>query len=472
MRLRTRLAVAAGLAVAVTAAGVAAALYVAARGELRGEVDRALIERAERVASRPIPRPGHEPLSFSPPGVPPPVGFGGANGYVQFVHANGSVDRPRSELLALPVSAATRAAAAGTRGRYFVDVTVQESPLRLLTVPIGANTAVQIARPLDEVNAVLTRLLVISAVVILAGIALAVAIGMLVSRTALAPVARFTRRTERLTGDPDLSHRLDVEGRDELARLAHSFNRTLDALERSVDAQRHLVADASHELRTPLASLRTNIQVLASADPLPDGERRQLLADVLEELDELTALVGDVVELARGAQPPDLQDEVRLDQVAWHALERGRRRAPGMRFETDLAPSVVYGMPDRINRAVGNLLDNAIKWSPPDAPVTVRVRHGEVTVRDHGPGFAPEDLPHVFNRFYRADGARNMPGSGLGLAIVRQVAEAHGGSASAANADGGGALMRVSFGLEGAEEPGAQGAAPGRPVSEAGAPGG
>jgi two-component system sensor histidine kinase MprB len=239
-----------------------------------------------------------------------------------------------------------------------------------------------------------------------------------------------------------------VTGRDELSRLAHSFNSTLDALERSVEAQRHLVADASHELRTPIASLRANIQTLQEADRLPAGEVESLRADIVEELDELTALVGDIVELARGSKPDELADDVRLDRIVEAVAERAQMRAgERVSFRVEVEPTVVRGEPQRIQRAVANLVDNAVKWSPTGGSVELELKGGELSVRDHGPGFADADIPHVFERFFRAEAARGLPGSGLGLAIVRQAAEAHGGFAIAANAPGGGALLRVSFGV-------------------------
>ena len=274
------------------------------------------------------------------------------------------------------------------------------------------------------------------------GILVAAVLGGIVARAALAPVSRFTRQTEALTENPDLSQRLEVEGEDELARLGRSFNATLDALEQSAEAQRHLVADASHELRTPIASLRANIQVLEDADRLPEEERASLRADIIAELDELTALVGDVVELARGAKPSDVVDDVRIDQIARQLVERAERRwGDEVVFRANLQPTVVSGEPERINRAISNLLGNAHKWSPPGGLIELDLADGTLAIRDHGPGFDEADLPHVFDRFYRAESARGMPGSGLGLAIVRQAAEAHGGTATAANAAGGGAVV-------------------------------
>jgi len=268
-----------------------------------------------------------------------------------------------------------------------------------------------------------------------------------VATSALAPVRRFTDRTETIAASPDdVSQRIEVERDDELGRLAASFNTTLDSLERSIESQRQLVADASHELRTPIASLRANIQVLEDEDRLSAVDREALRADIVAELDELTALVADVVELARGSKPEQVVDDVRLDLIVSAQVERAQRRAGAdASFQARVAPTIVTGEPERISRAVSNLLDNARRWSPPSGIVEVELLDGTLTVRDHGPGFEPDDVPHVFERFYRSDRARAMPGSGLGLAIVRAAAEAHGGSAQASNAPGGGALVRVRF---------------------------
>ena len=198
-------------------------------------------------------------------------------------------------------------------------------------------------------------------------------------------------------------------------------------------------------MRTPLASLRTNFELLSRNGRLPEAEREGVLGDVIEQLDELTALVGDIVELALEGDRAEPVDDVRLDELVAAAVGRARRLAPGLRFETRLEPCVISGVPERIQRAVTNLLDNASKWSPAGGRVEVSVADGELRVRDDGPGFAERDLPFVFDRFYRADAARKQPGSGLGLAIVRQVAESHGGSIRAENAEGGGALLRMRF---------------------------
>jgi two-component system sensor histidine kinase MprB len=454
--LRRRIAGTAGLAVAVVLLAMAIGVYVAVRSQLRGEVDSALRGRAHPVVSFAQgggPGPGLEiggRFRTEPPGPGggDPGRFGGAQGYVQFIAPNGEAQLPPDESGALPVSDGDRAIASAGTGESLRDVHVQGAHLRLLTAGAGPAGAVQVARPLNETDRVLHHVLWIMVAIGIAGVAFAALLGEAVARSALAPIRRFTDRTESIAATPGgVSQRIDVERDDELGRLAISFNTTLDALERSVEAQRHLIADASHELRTPIASLRANIQVLEDADRLTSADREALRSDIVAELDELTALVADVLELARGARPDEVLDDVRLDLVVGAQVERAQRRAgDAVSFDALLEPTVVSGEPERISRAVSNLLDNARRWSPPGGLVEVALRDGALSVRDHGPGFEPADLPRVFERFFRSDRARAMPGSGLGLAIVRQAAEAHGGSAEADNAPGGGAVVRVRFG--------------------------
>jgi two-component system sensor histidine kinase MprB len=442
MTLRTRIAAAAGVAVALAVIAVSIAVYVGVRGELRDEVDASLHDRGDAVAIS-----ARTTGSSRAPRVPPEP-FGGPEGHVQLVLPDGRLLREPSEGDALPVDARAHRIARRGSGEELVDTTVGGLHLRVLTIGIGRTGAIQVARPLDEVDRQLDRILLVLFFVGASGVALGVALGAVVARTALAPVARFTRRTEQLAADPDPSERMEVTGEDELGRLARSFNTTLDSLERSVEAQRHLVADASHELRTPISSLRANIQTLQDADRLPADELASLRADIVEELDELTALVADIVELARGAKRDELADDVRLDRIVEGVADRAQVRAGDqVGVLVNAEPTVVRGEPQRIQRAVANLVDNAIKWSPPGGTVELELVSGELTVRDHGPGFAAADMPHVFERFYRAEAARGLPGSGLGLAIVRQAAEAHGGYAIASNAPDGGALLRISFGL-------------------------
>jgi two-component system, OmpR family, sensor histidine kinase MprB len=448
--LRTRMAAVAGVAVALTVVVLAAAQYEAARSTLRGQIDSALRDRARPIENAPrsvAHGGGPGEVDHDGDNTVPPNPFGDAAGKVQYVSPQGIVLSSTSAASRLPVDARTKALAASGQGSYLSDAHVSGVHLRVLTVGLGRLGAAQIARPLTEVDRALRQLLLVLLAVGGVGILVAAALGGVVARAALAPISRFTRRTEALTANPDLSQRLEIEGQDELARLARSFNATLDALERSAEAQRHLVADASHELRTPIASLRANIQVLQDADLLPEADRESLRADIIAELDELTALVGDVVELARGSKPSDVVDDVRIDQIVRALVERAERRAgDGVVFRATLQPTVVSGEPERISRAISNLIGNAHKWSPPGGLIEIALADGTLSIRDHGQGFDEADLPHVFDRFYRADSARGMPGSGLGLAIVRQAAEAHGGWVAAANAPDGGALVTVAFG--------------------------
>ena len=323
----------------------------------------------------------------------------------------------------------------------------------MLTIPLGGGYAVQVARSLEEVDSILGKIKRWLIALALVGIALAAGLGLLVARAVLAPVQRLTRTAEDVSETRDLSRRIDASGTDELSRLAATFNTMLAALEESARAQRQLVSDASHELRTPLTSLRTNIEVLARDEALPPHDREQLLRDVTEQLTEMTALIAELVELARGDQAPVEPEDVRLDLATADAIERTRRNRPGISFKPDLQESMVRGVPSTIERAISNLLDNAAKWSPPDGEIEVTVRDGELTVRDHGPGIDPDDLPFVFDRFYRAPSARGMPGSGLGLAIVRQVAEAHGGTVTAEAAEGGGTRMRLTLPAQNGAQP-------------------
>jgi two-component system, OmpR family, sensor histidine kinase MprB len=452
MTLRTRIAAVASVSVALAVLGAAIGLYVAVRSDLRGEVDSALRARARSFAALGVPPRGGGPQDGPPPGRPgsvQPAPFGAASGYVQLISPQGQLYVPGGQGASptrIALSASDRALARSGSGSALTDRSVKGTQLRVLTVGTGAAGAVMIARPLTEVEHELSRLLLILALIGAGGIVLAALLGTVVARTALTPIARFTRNTETLTGNLDLSRRLEVRGRDELGRLAESFNGTLDALERSVGAQRQLIADASHELRTPMSSLRANVQILGEAERLGAQEQEGLRADIVAELDELTALVGDVVELARGAEREGAAEDVRLDELVHSAVQTARRRGD-LRFELQLEPTLVRGHADRIARAVSNLLDNARKWSSGSGTVEVRLADGVLEVRDHGPGFAEADLPLVFERFYRARDARGLPGSGLGLAIVRQAAEACGGFADARNAPGGGALLRVGFGV-------------------------
>jgi two-component system, OmpR family, sensor histidine kinase MprB len=437
---RGRLALAAAAAVALAVVSSSAAVYLVVRNELRGTLDAALQDRAAEVQHEPLRAFQAGDQAFLEPGPQ----LGGAPGYFQVVSADGRTIRLPNETVELPVTDAVREVASGQRGGFLSDSAVAGVHVRVITVPYGqGGFAIQIARPLTEVDQSLSRIRTYLLIIAAIGVAVAAALGLAVARTALAPVRRLTGATEKVRETGDLSERIDASGTDELSRLAGSFNTMLAALEESTRAQQQLVGDASHELRTPLTSLRTNVEVLAGGRELPDDERKRLLNDIVEQLDEMTTLVAELSELARGELEPGEAEDVRLDLIAADAVERTRRNRPGVSFKTDFDESLVYGVPASIERAIANLLDNAAKWSPAEGEIEVSVKDGEVVVRDHGPGIDDADLPFVFDRFYRASSARGMPGSGLGLAIVRQVAETHGGSVVAAPAEGGGTRMSL-----------------------------
>jgi two-component system sensor histidine kinase MprB len=307
--------------------------------------------------------------------------------------------------------------------------------------------ALQVTLPLTGVDQELGHLALVLWIIAFLGVALAVLLGLAVGRAVLGPLNSLTFTIEELAETTDVSRRLDPGGMDELGRLRRAFNRLLTALDASRDSQRQLVLDASHELRTPLTSLRTNMEVARRMDELVPAEREVLINDVLTQLDELTTVVADLAELARGEQPPTTTEPVALHEVVEEtvsvATTHGRSR--NVTFAAFIAPTWVMGSRPRIERAVGNLLDNALKWSPDGGSVEISCSGGTVVVRDHGPGIEDADLDHLFDRFYRAPNARGLPGSGLGLAIVAQVAREEGGSVAAQNAPGGGALFRFTL---------------------------
>jgi two-component system sensor histidine kinase MprB len=431
MPLRRRLTVALAAAVAVAVALACVVAYLAVRGELVSQIDDSL------TAQVTMPRFGG--------GLPPgffralPARRGGPTPYIQLVGSDGSVDTRGSEEAALPVDARTRSVAAGSSSEFFSDARVEGVHVRMLTAPLVQGVAVQVGRSLDSTDRVLSRMRLILLLVVLGGVALAVALARLVSRNVVAPIVSVTEAARHIAATEDLGRRIEVRSADEVGELAQHFNAMLDTLEGSIAAQRQLVADASHELRTPITSLRTNIEVLAEPEGLTGEERARLLADVEEQAAELGALVADLIELARGDEPRRDMEDVRLDELVGESVARARRHAPRVHFEAALEPVVVEGTRERLARAVNNLLDNAATHSAPGGVVEVHVGPDGVRVRDHGTGIAEQDLPHLFDRFYRGATSRQRPGSGLGLAIVRQVAEQHGGSVRASNAAGGGA---------------------------------
>jgi two-component system sensor histidine kinase MprB len=453
---RGRLVLAATAAVLVVVVLGSFVTYIVAYNSLVGSVDASLSAEAHELLS-----------SQSPPGLPnlcgSPVGT-----CTQVVWAGGRFD-PYGGDLVLPVTSAVKASANsnGQAPNLFTSTTVNGVAVRQIVAAfpsgftyndepgaIGGNYerppaggALQMSAPLTGVNLELRHLALALWLIVVVGVALAVLLGLGVGRTVLRPLNNLTRTVEELAETTDVSRRLDPGGPDELGRLRRAFNRLLVALDTSRESQRQLVLDASHELRTPLTSLRTNMEVARRLEELAPEEREVLIGDVLTQMDELTSLVGDLAELARGEQPQLTAAPIRLDLIVLEAVDvattHGRSR--GVVFDAQVAPTWVSGSTARIGRAVDNLLDNALKWSPDGGVVEVACSGGTVIVRDHGPGVDDADFAFIFDRFYRAPSARAKPGSGLGLAIVAQVAQDEGGSVNVYRADGGGAVFRLSL---------------------------
>ena len=439
-RLRVTILTAAAVAVAAIAAG--ALMYLMVQQQIQSAFDDTLKTTAN-TARLGGPRPDDR--------------FGGRAGggqvflsgrpdiFAQIVDTSGSIVGSDSQVGQSPelVTSQVLAVANGKSADGWSDVTTSTVHWRIYAVPFSPGHALEVARPLNEIDAALasTRFALIGLAITAA--VLAALLGALIGRAVLTPLRRLNATVNDVTRTRDLSRRVAMTGGDEIANLAASFDGMLGALEVSLRQQRQLVADASHELRTPLTSLRTNLELLARGQPTDNAERQQVLVELVGQMERLSTLVADLIDLARDEEATLPIEDVRLDEVVADAITDVRGRYPQVRFEAVLEKAAVRGVRSRIARAVTNLLDNAGKWSPAGGVVEVTVNGGEVSVRDHGPGVAPEDAPRVFDRFWRASNARSLPGSGLGLSIVKDVAESHGGSVSVEHATGGGARFRL-----------------------------
>ncbi|MCB0895630.1 MAG: HAMP domain-containing histidine kinase [Nocardioides sp.] len=432
------------IAVGVTVAFVALGAYLTVRMQMQATLDDGLVERAQAASTE---------MCDATEGTPTPLAvLHAANVWVACVSGNQGVATeeppfPKDDLRSLVdrndghrQSISTVTGTGGTRWRVVV------------TSLDDGRTAI-LAQSLESQQQVLGRL---GLVMLLFGIAGIIAAGMAgwgVARNGLRPVRRLTAAVEEIARTEDLRP-LPVEGDDEVARLATAFNQMLAALAASRDRQRQLVADAGHELRTPLTSLRTNLDLLTQADSaggLPAAAKEELLADVRAQLEEMTTLIGDLMELSRDEPLTHVVEEIDLADIVDRTVARVRRRAPGVGFDVATEPWYVVGEQAGVERAVTNLLDNAAKWSPSGGTVTVRLTDGVLVVDDEGHGISEADLPHVFDRFYRSEESRSMPGSGLGLSIVSQVAARHAGTVEAGSSPSGGA--RLTLWLPGSSSP-------------------
>lgn len=434
------------IAVGVAVAFVAASAFVTARMQMQSTLDDSLINRAKQASNSSV-------LPIARDYKLPSWALGAADVRIGFVTRDRTYTADTGPALSL--------------GRPELDVAEGRSPTSIRTIAAGdvnyrvvavptptPGEALVIAQPLASQESVLAKLGVVLLIFGLAGVIAAGVAGWFVARNGLRPVRRLTTAVEGIARTEDLTP-LPVEGDDEIARLAGAFNTMLTALDASRDRQRRLVADAGHELRTPLTSLRTNIDLLTQAAEgamqLEPQSHAELLADVRAQIEELTTLIGDLVELARDEPLAQVVEPVDLAEALEHAVARVRLRAPSVRFEVYAEPWWLVGEESSLERALTNLLDNAAKWSPPGGVVECRLTPAPgaeasaaiLTVDDQGPGIPEEHEAHVFDRFWRTDESRSMPGSGLGLSIVRQAVERHSGQVTAGRSPSGGARLTV-----------------------------
>jgi two-component system, OmpR family, sensor histidine kinase MprB len=418
MSLRTRVAIAVGVVVFCALAIVAAVVYPAVGASLRGKTDETLVQvarEAPAIAAK-LKQAGTVgqlvPFGSAQLQIVPDAAAGPTDGFV------GVTDH---DVLV----------AGGKDEPYFRDEAYRGVTYRIYATqfPDNPGTLVRVALPVSDAASTQTALGWLLLVLVPAGAIGAAVVARLAAGRVLRPVGRLTETVERIRDTGDLSAPIETPGQDEISRLGQAFAAMTAALDESVGAQRRLVADASHELRTPLTSLITNLELLAERPDDPSAPA--LAAAALAEAGELRGLVNDLVELARDGQASFHSEDVRLDLVAERVAARAAVRAPGLRYELDCCPTLVRGDPDALERAIGNLVDNALKWSPPDGRIRISAAGGAVEVSDDGPGIPSGDLPYIFDRFYRSAKARALPGSGLGLAIVRRIADMHGGTAEA-----------------------------------------
>ncbi|MGI5996356.1 sensor histidine kinase [Saccharomonospora viridis] len=439
--LRARVSLLAAFCVACAVALVSFGAYITVHRNLYAALDENLINRAEAAVQSPAVQTRLQSI--------PGAFLVSSDIHIGLLTANGEMIFPRA---GTPPPWGKRELAVATGIDESSLRTDSATDMRVIALPAGHGVAMVLAQSLQPTKQTLNELALVLFFFGGAGILVAAAAGTAVARAGLRPVEKLTWATERVTRTMDLRP-IPVSGDDELARLTQSFNTMLRAVAESQDRQRRLVADAGHELRTPLTSLRTNLELLLAASKegaptLSERDRADIEADIRAQLDEVTQLIDDLSELSREDTARDTAERVDLVDVVERALERARRRAGSIEFDTELHPWVLVGDPHSLERAVLNLLDNAVKFSPQDSVVRVVLRPlgdgtAVIEVSDSGPGIAPEDLPMVFDRFYRSSEARTLPGSGLGLAIVKQAAERHGGTVYANNKPEGGALMAI-----------------------------
>jgi len=460
MSLRLRLTLVVAVTFALVVVGSVYAAHVSARHQLRAAADSFLVQRADRFADSPsgkVPHGGQPTDGDHDHGGP---ALADPDALTQILSSRGAIASYITGEPQLPVDGTDRAIAEHGGRQRFRDVTIGGEAYRMLTVALPGGGAAQIARDVGADNNLLssldTRLLLIA----LIGTVVAASLAWVIARRMVRPIEQLTTSTSYVAATKDFDHPIAVTRHDEIGSLAASFNRMLDALRTSREQQRRLVMDASHELRTPLTALRTNVDLLRRAHSYNDEQRAELLGATDVELRELTDLVSELVELATDSRSEEVVQPVDLGELVDRVTGRQQRRSQRDIEVTKVDPGLVEGRVNLLERAVSNLLDNALKFSPPTAPVEIVVRGSTIEILDRGEGIPPEDLLHVFDRFYRSPTARTVPGSGLGLAIVEQIAELHGGRVALAARDGGGIVARFELPRAGSSPRQAAGATP------------
>ncbi|MEU9307122.1 HAMP domain-containing sensor histidine kinase [Streptomyces sp. NPDC048256] len=475
--IRSRLAMLVAAAVAFAVAAVSVTCWFIVQGKLYDQVDDDL-----RKMSQPQRYDQVQDLLASCPQAaqtdqadePDISDLWTRNTYIQLVKGDGTACVSATSAGTVKVTSADKKVIkeAGSSGEGIIrnGTDSDGNAVRVLTAPLIVSqgrggppqlypdVALLIAAPLKSTESTLNDLALILLLVSGIGVVGAGAAGLAVARAGLRPVDKLTEAVEHVARTEDLSIRIPVEDDtdDEIARLSRSFNSMTASLANSRELQQQLIADAGHELRTPLTSLRTNIELLSRSEetgrPIPPADRKALLTSVTAQMTELASLIGDLQELSRSeGQRGERVQVVSLEDAVESALRRARLRGPELTITASLEPWYTRAEPAALERAVVNILDNAVKFSPEGGTIDVRLSHGTLTVRDHGPGIPSEELPHVFDRFWRSPGARALPGSGLGLSIVARTVEQAGGQVSLARADGGGTVATVR--LPGAPTP-------------------
>ncbi len=446
--LQWRLALLTGLSVALSVILVGSTTFTVTRWSLTDQLDRELTSVAQTAsAAVATALDSNEGLTAS---------IDATNGLLAVVSASGVVQQNPGQEQTLPVGPEEIAIARLQSGSSARTLDIDSVTYRVVSVPLRVSVdqsyAVVYARPMGALQSTLGSLWIVLVSAGLLGVGATTGAALWTARAVLAPVRRLSQAVRSVTQTDELNP-IRIYGRDDLGELTQSFNKMLRSLQQSREQQRQLIADAGHELRTPLTSMRTNVELLLADEQsgmLPEGARGEVLGDVAAQLGEFSALVGDLAVLTRDDHLQRPHEPLDMSDVTEAAIERARRRGPSINFDVELEPTPVMADAATLERAITNLLDNAVKFSPPDGTIVVHLVDGALTIIDSGPGIEESDLPLIFDRFYRSDKARNTPGTGLGLAIVAHTAEAHGGSVKASNEAGSGAkfVLRLPVAAE------------------------